>query len=390
MLISLIIVLNTFGPISTDMFLSDIPNMAVDLDTDPATMNMVLYGFMLSMAVSILLFGPFTDRYGRKHLLIGCLAEYVAASMIAAFVDNIYILVVFRVLQGIGAGGVITISTALIKDCFTGLTRAKVLNVISLIGVVGPLAAPIVGAYIISIWDWRMTFIAPGVVAALCLIPAFMLSETLKDEHRDYKGIAPMFHAMEGILVSPPFGSFLLMVTIFNMMFMGYLSVSSYIYEGMFGVSSTNYTLFLAAALLFGSLMMPFFARGSRSLGYRRMIPVFFSVMFAGAFSMFMVGDGGKYVFLLTFLPCMCACAAIRPYGMTVLMASHEGDNGMVSSLINFIFFLTGCIGMVVSTMSFWPNYVYGLSAIGLIACAIFLAMWAIMKATKYNLRALR
>ena len=133
--IALILMLCFFPPFTTDMFLSDMPNMALELGADPSVMNMVLYGFMLSLAVSILIFGPITDRYGRRPVLIFALIEYNIVSILGSQSQDVYVLILFRVLQGVGAGACMTVSTALIKDCFQGPMMKKVLNISAVLGV---------------------------------------------------------------------------------------------------------------------------------------------------------------------------------------------------------------------------------------------------------------
>ena len=147
----LVILLGAFGPISTDMFLPALPDMVDEFDTTAAVMNMALYGFMFSMAVSILLLGPVTDKYGRKAPLVICLAEYVVTTLLCAFVHDVGILIVLRVLQAIGAGAAMTLSTAFVKDCYSGAIRLKILNIVAIVGVLGPLLAPIAGAALISL-----------------------------------------------------------------------------------------------------------------------------------------------------------------------------------------------------------------------------------------------
>lgn len=382
-IIALILMLCFFPPFTTDMFLSDLPNMADDLGTTPSVMNMVLYGFMLSLAVSILVFGPVTDRYGRRPVLIFSLIEYIIVSLIGSQSQDVYTLILFRVLQGIGAGACMTVSTALIKDCFKGPQMKQVLNISAVLGVLAPIIAPILGSWIISVSDWRMTMIVPTVLGFACLAISLLLTETVPEAEREASSIKGNFHETAVILSDRAFTVFLFMMTVFNGCFMAYLSVSSYIYEDYFGLSAMEYSAFLAAALIGGTvLMMPVNRLGAR-IGNIRSLGMYLLIMLLAAVLMLTIGDAGDFEFLIAFLPCITVTTAIRPFGMSLILSSRDGDNGLVSALINFMMFVMGVIGMVCSTM--FDDYVTGLGVIMLVASAVYIVLWACLKRLGYS-----
>lgn len=311
----MVILLGAFGPISTDMFLPALPDMVDEFDTTAAVMNMTLYGFMFSMAVSILLLGPVTDKYGRKAPLVICLAEYVVTTLLCAFVHDVGILIVLRVLQAIGAGAAMTLSTAFVKDCYSGAIRLKILNIVAIVGVLGPLLAPIAGAALISLWGWRATFIAPAVIALVCLVLALMLDETLPDGERVDGGLSDMLQGMKQLCCTPSFLVFTVMICLFNLPFMAYLSVSSYIYEGMFGVEPVAYSLILAATLMVGTVVMMLINRLTGNIVKRRIIGLYLVLGGFSGIATLLVGDTAWYVFFVCFSVCVAVNITIRPWG---------------------------------------------------------------------------
>lgn len=383
MLIALILMLCFFPPLTTDMFLSDIPNMAVELSTDSSTMNMVLYGFMLSLAVSILVFGPVTDKFGRRPVLLAALVEYIAVSIAGSAAQDVYTLVVCRVLQGVGAGACMTVSTALIKDCFTGERMKKVLNISAVLGVLAPLVAPVLGSWIITVSGWRMTLIAPTILGFVCLAVVLLLTETVSDSQRESASLTGNFREIGHIMKDRAFLVFLLLVTVFNSTFMAYLSVSSYIYEGYFGLGQMEYALFLALALILGTVLMLPINRIWGAVGNIRILGLYLGLMVLASTLMFTVGRSGSLEFLVAFLPCIAVTTAIRPYGMGMILGSTDGDNGLVSALINFMMFAMGVAGMVCSTM--FSDYVVGLGTIMAVASAAFLVLWVVLKGIGYE-----
>lgn len=383
MLIALILMLCFFPPLTTDMFLSDIPNMAVELGTDSSTMNMVLYGFMLSLAVSILVFGPVTDKFGRRSVLLAALVEYIAVSIAGSAAQDVYTLVVCRVLQGVGAGACMTVSTALIKDCFTGERMKKVLNISAVLGVLAPLVAPVLGSWIITVSGWRMTLIAPTILGFVCLAVVLLLTETVSDSQRESASLTGNFREIGRIMKDRTFLVFLLLVTVFNSTFMAYLSVSLYIYEGYFGLGQMEYAMFLALALILGTVLMFPINRIWGAVGNIRILGLYLGLMVLASALMFTAGRSGSVEFLVAFLPCIAVTTAIRPYGMGMILGSTDGDNGLVSALINFMMFAMGVAGMVCSTM--FSDYVVGLGTIMAVASAAFLVLWVVQKGIGYE-----
>lgn len=118
-LIAFITVTNMFIPLSTDLYLPALPGMAGHFSASAAQVNMTLTAFFFFFAVGILLFGPFSDKYGRKPLLIFGIALYTLAGFLCALSDTINALILWRVFQALGAGCVIAVPWRSSKIAFT-------------------------------------------------------------------------------------------------------------------------------------------------------------------------------------------------------------------------------------------------------------------------------
>jgi hypothetical protein len=148
-----------------------------------------------------------------------------------------------------------------------------------------------------------------------------------------------------------------------------------------------EYSMFLAAALIGGTLLMVPVNRVWRAVGNVKAIPMYRVLMLLSALLMFTVADRSSIWFYVAFLPCVTVTSAIRPYGMGIVMASRDGDNGLISSLINFMIFFMGVIGMAVSTM--FPDFIQGLGIMMLATSVIYVAMWIALRMMGYRLRSL-
>lgn len=178
-IIVLIAFMNMIVPLSLDMYLPAVPHMTAAFNTTESTVNLTLVGFFFFMAIGTLIFGPLSDKYGRRGLLVAGTLVYTIFSAACALATSIWLLIIARVLQALGAGCMVAISTAMIKDCFDRRTRNTILAVVQAMAVIAPMLAPIVGAFIVTHAGWRATFAVLAVLGAGCTISLVFLKETL-------------------------------------------------------------------------------------------------------------------------------------------------------------------------------------------------------------------
>ena len=253
-LIILILMLSIFGPLSTDMYLSGLPQMVIDFGTNEATMNMSLYMFMLVLSFSILFMGPLSDKYGRKRLLLITMFIYVVSNAACCFVENIWIFIALRMIQAFGSAGALVSAFALIKDCFEGRERGRVLSVVAILGILGPIMSPVIGTILINSFGWHSTFAAPAAVAAVCMILGMMLPSSLPVERLE-GSVVDSVKKLSEVVRDKGFTMFMLMICIFTASQLAYISVSSYIYQSTFGLTMTEYSLALGAACILGLVL---------------------------------------------------------------------------------------------------------------------------------------
>ena len=279
-LMVLIITLSIFAPLSTDMFLPALDEMVEFFGTDEATMSMTMYMFMLFLAIGILLLGPVGDKYGRRNVLIGSLTVYIIASVACSMATNIWVMIIFRIIQSIGAGGAMSTAVALIRDCFEGEKRSRVLTIVAVIGVLGPVAAPLLGQVLIWNLGWQSTFWTPAIIAGVCMVMTIMLPGDIPKER--YKGsILGAAGTVIPILKNGDFRRFTIMMNMVAFCILAYISVSEYIYKDKgFGVGDM-YSVYLATAMLIGvGLMLLINKLGSKMSNKTHLKVVFILVLF--------------------------------------------------------------------------------------------------------------
>ena len=148
-LILILGILTAFGPMSIDMYLPSLPAMAADLGAPVSGVQMTLSSFFIGMGLGQMFFGPLSDRFGRRPLLLVGIALYVVTSAFCALAGGIEMLIGLRLLQALGGSAASVIARAMVRDFFTGDEAARVMSLIMLVMGAAPLLAPIVGGYVL-------------------------------------------------------------------------------------------------------------------------------------------------------------------------------------------------------------------------------------------------
>lgn len=379
MLMILIIMLGIFAPLSTDMFLPALDEMVEYFDTSEATFSMTMYMFMLFLAIGILFLGPVSDKYGRRSVLMASMALYISASFACSMVSSIEMMILFRILQSIGAGGGMATSVALIRDCFDGERRAKVLTVVAVVGVLGPVIAPIMGQALIWVMDWRATFWAPAIVAGACMAMAILLPSNIPLER--YKGsITGAVGTVIPILKNRDFRRFTIMMNMVAFCILAYVSVSEYIYKDKgFGVGDA-YSLYLAAAMVLGVSMMLVIEKSGKRISNRGHLNLFFILALLASLIMWTVGTEGPLLFLAGVVPIITMSALARSFGFNILLSQDVGNSGAISSVLNFMNFMFATLGMVVVVNLPFDNYVHSVAFCFTLYFAVYTSLWVLMK----------
>jgi DHA1 family bicyclomycin/chloramphenicol resistance-like MFS transporter len=374
-LIALLVVFSLMTPISLDMYTPAIPHMAEHFAATADTVNLTMVGFFFFFALGLLLFGPLSDRYGRKKLLIVGIVAYTVGSALCALAPTIEFLITTRIVQALGAGAVSAVATAVVKDAVVPEKREMVLSVIQVMFVVGPVLAPVIGALILQFADWRMTFWLLTGVGACCALLSLLFEETLPASLRYTGSIRGSVQHFGAVVKHKGFISFLCIVSLFEIPFMAYIAVGSYVYISFFGLTELEYSYFFAATALF-SVTGPFiWLKASRHISARRFTTILFVIALASGVALLSTGGLSPLLFCLLFMVFAVAGACVRPYSTNILLSQHNSDAGAASSVINFTHTAIGCIGMVLAVLP-WTNYVTGIGVIIIAIMALACILW--------------
>ena len=177
--------LQAFAPLSIDMYLPALPEMEKVFHTTAAEVQITMVTFLAGFALGQMLYGPLTDRFGRKPPLYASLSLFIVSSVACAFAPSIKVMAFFRLLQAIGACGGGVVSRAQVRDLFPPDELRKVFSMLILVLGVSPVVAPLIGSYLLLWFGWKAAFLAQAALGALCLLAVhFRLRESLRPEDR--------------------------------------------------------------------------------------------------------------------------------------------------------------------------------------------------------------
>ncbi|MFE6050596.1 multidrug effflux MFS transporter [Kitasatospora sp. NPDC056446] len=236
--------LTALGPLTTDLYLPGLPAIADDLAAEPAAVQLTLTFSMFGVAAGQLLFGPLSDRFGRRPPLLVGLVVYTLASLVCVFAPNLSVLIAARFVQGAAGSAGLVIGRAVARDRFQGNALLRFLASIALISGLAPILAPIIGAQLMRFTSWRGTFGVLTALGLLLVLAAFgALRESLPPEAREGGGVGATLRTMGRLLRNLPFlGLALTSSLAFGALF-GYISGSSTVLQHVYQVSPQTYSL---------------------------------------------------------------------------------------------------------------------------------------------------
>lgn len=236
------------GPFAIDMYLPALPSIGANLRAGAGAVQMSLMAFFITLGLCQLIYGPLSDMFGRKPPIYLGLVLFLAGSVGCALAPTVEALIGFRVLQAMGACAGMVIPRAIVRDLYTGSESTRLMSLLMLVVSISPILAPLAGSAIIATSGWRGVFWAVTAAGVIGLVLAVtLLKET---RARDERGDSSWGGALAGYGRLLTDGRFmgLTFAGAFGMAaFFVYLSNSSFVLIGHYGLSPTAYSLFFAA-----------------------------------------------------------------------------------------------------------------------------------------------
>ncbi len=269
----LLTALVAFGAISTDLYLPSLPAIAAAFGSTTAQVQLTLSVFLAGFAVSQMIYGPLSDRFGRRPVLLGGLAIYLAGTVACMAAPGIEALIAARFVQAVGACAGVVLGRAVVRDIHGREQAARMLSYMGMAMAIAPALGPILGGLVQTAFGWRANFLLLSAFGGLCLAGVWvLLPET--NRWRDatatqVRGIARNYRALLG---EPVYLGYVLVCAFGYSGIFAFISGSSFLFIEVLGLTPDRYGLCFAAIVV--GYMLGTFASGRLTLrlGIERMV----------------------------------------------------------------------------------------------------------------------
>jgi DHA1 family bicyclomycin/chloramphenicol resistance-like MFS transporter len=252
-LTALLAALTAVGPLSTDMYLPSLPDIARDLGASTPLVQFTLSAYLIGFACGQIVYGPISDRHGRKPVLLAAVALFTFGTLVCMVSTSIEMLIVARTLQALGGSGAVVVTRAIVRDLYSGARAGRELSLIGSVMALAPVVAPIGGGVLQTAFGWRSIFVVLAVAGAAAFVVVWRsLPETLAKRAAEAASASSMVRSYR--------------IVAGNRVYLAYLGLGSLSYAGLFawisGASFVLQNLYGLTPFVFGCV----FAVGS--LGY--------------------------------------------------------------------------------------------------------------------------
>lgn len=375
-IIGLLALLSAFPPLSTDMYLAAIPLLVETWHAPLATVNLTLVCFFVTYCGFLLIYGPLSDRFGRRPPLIVGISLYVAASLFCALATSVHMMILARTLQGAGAASASAIALAISKDLFAGQVRQRVFIQIGIIVAAAPMLAPVIGGWIIELSSWRLVFIVQALMGLVAIVGVLRTEEPLKTPSTEpLSRVASSYFRLFG---NPRYILLALTFAVMGIPFFAFIAASSDIYITRLGYSEREYGYFFAinsAAFMVAPMA---FSRIVKRVSLMKLLPVGYLGMMVSASLMTMSLLPLPWRIALPMWLFTFSFSFTRPPGNNLILEQVDSDIGAASSFMVFIFFITGASSMWAISLD-WADKITTLGWLGVGASTFTLCAWFLL-----------
>ena len=249
-LLLLLAALTAFGPMSLDLYLPAFPEIARTYGTDTGSVQLTMSACLLGLGAGQVLWGPISDRYGRRLPLAVGLIIFVFASLLITVAPTFQVLIILRLVQALGGSAGIVIARACVRDLYSGVELARAMSAIVTVFALAPVVAPLIGSAILAVAPWQWTFVALAVFGVACLVGVALMPETLTAERRSDHGFTGAMRQYGSIIGSGQFRKTAAIAALGSTALFTYISASPAVLMDSYGLSEGGFALTFAGLSL--------------------------------------------------------------------------------------------------------------------------------------------
>jgi DHA1 family bicyclomycin/chloramphenicol resistance-like MFS transporter len=272
------------GPFSVDTYLPSFPAIQREFAVTPLEVQQTLTAYLVAFAMMTLFHGALSDSFGRRPVILACLAIYVLGSIGCTFAQSFPQLLFFRGAQGFSAGVGWVVGRAIVRESFPGHDAQRLLSLITMIFGLAPAAAPVIGGWLQGAFGWRAVFAFLTLFGALQLAVCWRaLPETLSREKRQPFAPAPLYRTYLRLARNPRLRLLSLAVALNFCGFFLYVAAAPAVIYGLLGLTEHHFPVLFVpgiAGIMVGAFLSH---RMAGRVSRQRTVRIGFFVMFGAA-----------------------------------------------------------------------------------------------------------
>ncbi len=338
---ALLVALSAIAPMTVDMFLPSLPTMAEEFGASESTLQLAVTLFIISFAGSQLVYGPASDRIGRRPALLAGLVLFIAGSLLALSAQSVEVLLAGRVVQGLGGGAGPAIAQAIVLDVYGRQRAARVLSYMAIALPLAPAIAPIFGGFLHDAFGWQSVFVTLATIGVLlALAYGFGLPETRPRRAPGTSGLDGLVRDYRTIFSSR---TYLVYAAVMGLMFGGqlvFISSSSFVLQEEFGLSAQWFGLSFGLVALGIMLGATISSRFVSRLPSHRVVLLGTGLSASASVVMLLwvlaLDAGGVWSVLVPMFATAIGLGLTRPAAMAGALVPFPQIAGLASALLGF------------------------------------------------------
>lgn len=239
----ILVAMSAIGPMALNIFMPSMPGLARHFRVDYGLVQLTLTFYLIGLGLAQLVYGPLSDRYGRRPVLLWGLGIFCVGSLLCALAPSIEMLMIGRAFQAVGGCSGLVLGRAIIRDLYDRDRSAAMIGYVTMAMSLAPMFSPALGGYLDTLFGWRASFAfcaLAGVIVLACVI--FTLPETLVEPGLG-EGIGAMLRAYGSLLRSPAFCGYALQTAFTSGMFFAFIAGAPFVVVTVMGEPPSSYGL---------------------------------------------------------------------------------------------------------------------------------------------------
>ncbi|HWT09023.1 MAG TPA: Bcr/CflA family multidrug efflux MFS transporter [Roseomonas sp.] len=334
------------GPFSIDMYLPALPAIGASLGATAGAVQGTLAIYFLGLAFGQVLYGPLSDRHGRRAPLFVGLGLYTAAAIACALAPDVQALTAARLVQALGGCAGMVIARAVVRDVTDERGAVRLMAQLMLVMGVAPIIAPMVGGLVLPAFGWRGIFwLLAGYGGTMLVVIALFLPESLEPARRRREGVLGVLRVWSGLLRDRRFLGYALTGGFVIGGMFAYISGSPFVLMELHGVPAGQYGFYFGANALGIMVMGQVVGRLAQRIAPARLLPVVIWVPPAAGLALLATvasGIGGFPALVVTLFCYVATIGAVMPLTVALGMGPHGAVAGSASALMGTLQFGIG------------------------------------------------